>query len=97
MIFFGLNPQTRKKIFTKKWGKNFCFKPFLGHLLTGYRGLVASRDFKVSDLIFNDKLVVSTTISPVGIYNVTKRVQDVFAQILISNDKDQEEFLRAIR
>ena len=28
------------------------------------RGVVASRDFKVGDLIFNDKLVVSSTINP---------------------------------
>ena len=35
MIFCGPNPQTSQKNVTKKWGKNFCFKPFLGHLLTG--------------------------------------------------------------
>ena len=41
MIFFGLNPQTRKKNVTKKWGKNSDFQV---HLLTGYYTLVARSD-----------------------------------------------------
>ena len=77
--------------------KMFCLPVMVKEMGEKGRGLVASRDFKVGDLIFNDKLVVSSTISPVGYYNVTKRAQDVFTQILISNEKDREEFLRALR
>ena len=72
--------------------KRLCLPVMVKEMGEKGRGLVASRDFKVGDLIFNDKLVVSSTISPVGIYNVTRRAQDIYAQILILNEKDREEF-----
>ena len=57
------------------------------------RGLVASRDFKVGDLIFNDKLVVSIKKNTVEMtFDIVKRAQDVHAQILNLTKKEQEAF-----
>ena len=44
--------------------KRLCLPVLIKEMGEKGRGLVASRDFKVGDLIFNDKLVVSIKKSP---------------------------------
>ena len=43
---------------------SYCLPVMVKEMGEKGRGVVASRDFKVGDLIFNDKLVVSSTINP---------------------------------
>ena len=73
--------------------KRLCLPVMVKEMGEKGRGLVASRDFKVGDLIFNDKLVVSIKKNPVEMtFDIVKRAQDVHAQILNLTKKEQEAF-----
>ena len=74
--------------------KRLCLPVMIKDFGDKGRGLVASRDFKVGDLIFNDKLLCSTAKSPDGIFSNVPALhaQEIHAQILNLTKKEQEEF-----
>ena len=70
--------------------KRLCLPVMIQEMGEKGRGLVASRDFKVGDLIFNDKSAVSITTSMLPHLDA----QEIHAQVMKLPKKDQEAFFK---